>query len=79
MQLDRGLGNLVPQAAIIWEAMTDRPASVRRVERRPGRNSGSDKPDFARFVTNVSILAFAREPSLKEIGTALSRPQRRRK
>jgi hypothetical protein len=66
-QDDRGIGHLVAHCADIWRAMTGRTPSAHRYTRQ-----NSDKPPFARFVTSVAFLGCKREPSLKEIVTALA-------
>jgi hypothetical protein len=62
MQGDRGLGNLVERAALIWAAMTDRPASVNKVTSGP--------PDFVTFVGNVAEMSCGHRPTFDEIDTA---------
>jgi hypothetical protein len=68
-QSDRGLGFLVAHASIIWEPLTERPASVNKVTRK----GCDERPDFAIFVANIAKLACGNQPTLHEIATAFRR------
>jgi hypothetical protein len=72
MQGDRGLGNLVSRAALVWQSLTGREASVNKVARA---DSHDDRPDFVIFVSNIAKVACNHEPTFAEIETAFDTPK----
>ena len=65
-QKDPDLYYLVWGAALVWESMTGRKASVNKVV----SEQKDSLPDFVIFVTNVAKLAANHEPSYDEIATS---------
>jgi hypothetical protein len=65
-QLNPALPNFVWRCGIIWKSMTGRKPSTRRVERPDG-----DDPKFVTFIKGLANIGNVKEPSRKEIETAL--------
>jgi hypothetical protein len=79
---DHGLGHLVCRAAIIWESLTGRPASVHKVRpRKRGHriHANDDRPNFVLFVGNIAKMAIGQEPTFEQITSAFGPCSSRRK